>query len=72
MASILQWFAYGLAGFIVLVSLLNPGGFFLAAFLATIIVFVALAGPFVRDYVLNASHGRWSDRKRREEQEGSR
>lgn len=72
MASVPQWVAYGVAAFIVMVSFLNPGGLVFAVILASVIVFVALAGPFVKQYALNASHGRWSDRQRQQDQEGGR
>jgi len=69
MASVLQWVAYGIAAFVILVSLLNPGGFYVAVFIASILVVVAVVGPFIQEYVLNASQGKWSHRAKQKAQQ---
>ncbi|WP_135823083.1 hypothetical protein [Halostella litorea] len=64
MTSALQFAAYGIAVLVILISLLNPGGKILAGLAAAFIVVVGWLGPFIRDFVLNATKGRWDGRQR--------
>lgn len=47
-----------IAGFLILVSFLNPGGLYLAVAVVGIIVFFRLVAPWLGDYYVSAHSGK--------------
>lgn len=45
-------------GFILVVSLLNPGGLYVAAFIAAVLIGIRLFAPFARDYFISINKGK--------------
>jgi uncharacterized membrane protein len=58
----LQAILTAIAVFVILVSLLNEGGTILALVIAAIVIILAVTIPFVKEYVLAASKGKWGEK----------